>query len=133
MACDRDFNNDHLIRVKTTTVDDETISVLAETSQSHIQMAETARTRLACGGATAQNGERRVVRDGNYIAHELTIDVVCSDPVTIEKVVTLFTSKDGAISEPRLEASSRVQGSKASRTSCSATLSSGVTCGAGSP
>ena len=105
----RDFNNDHLIRVKTTIVDDETISVLAETSQSHIQMAETAWTRLACGGATAQNGERRVVRDGNYIAQELSIDVVCSDPVTIEKVVTLFTSKDGAISEPRLEASSRVR------------------------
>ena len=48
--------------------------------------------------------DRRLVRTDRAIAQEITVPVAASESVTVEKVVTLFTSRDRAISEPGIEA-----------------------------
>jgi hypothetical protein len=40
------------------------------------------------------------VQEPGVIGHELAVEVAADEPVTIEKVVTLFTSRDPAVSEP---------------------------------
>jgi len=49
-----------------------------------------------------------VVEEPGFIAFDLGTDIEAAGPVTIEKVVTLFTSSDRSISEPLLEARARV-------------------------
>jgi alpha,alpha-trehalase len=101
------FNDDHLVGVDVATVGDETVSIVAETSQSHIRVAEAARTRVSMADGVA-SVVRRVVGEPRYVAHELAIDLEREQSVTIEKIVSLYTSRDRAISEGGLEAASWV-------------------------
>ena len=49
---------------------------------------------------------RRVIEEPGFIAHEISIDVNALEAITIEKIVTLFTSRDRSISDPLAEACS---------------------------
>ena len=99
----REFDNDHLTGVDTGPAGEEVIVLEAATNQSGIRVAEAARTRMLRGDEP-EPCERRVVQTERAIAHELTVRVGQSETVTVEKVVTLFTSRDHGISEPQLEA-----------------------------
>jgi alpha,alpha-trehalase len=99
------FDEKHLVDVSTHAVDDETIGLNAHTSQSAVCIAETAKTRATRGGRPV-DPRRRVIEKPDFIAHELSFDVEALDSVTIEKIVTLFTSRDRAVSDPLGEASS---------------------------
>lgn len=99
----REFDSDHLTGVDSGPAGDQVIVLQADTNQSGIRVAEAARTRMLRGDETG-SCERRVVQSEHAIAHELTVQVGQSETVTVEKVVTLFTSRDHGISEPRLEA-----------------------------
>jgi alpha,alpha-trehalase len=98
------FDEHHLVAVGTDAVDVETIAVTARTSQSGVSVTETARTRITLGDQPIST-EGRVTMEPGFIAHEFDIDVDPSDPVTIEKIVTLFTSRDRSISDPLTDAS----------------------------
>ncbi len=104
----RQFDDDHLIGVEATVVGDEMLSVVAETSQSHIRVAEAARTRVVAGRELS-SAARRVVDEPGYVAQELTIGLDEESPVTIEKVAAVFTSRDRATSEGGLEARTWVE------------------------
>ncbi len=99
----REFDDEHLTAVECRPVGDEVLALHARTNQSGVRVAEAARTRLVRAGVD-EGVERRVVRTERSIAHELTVSVEESESVTVEKVVTLFTSRDRAISEPGIEA-----------------------------
>jgi alpha,alpha-trehalase len=99
------FDEHHLVDVNAKAVDHETIALGARTSQSGVWVAEAARTRIMRAGKPA-NPERRVIDEPGFIAHELDVDVEALEPIAIEKVVTLFTSRDRSISEPLVEACS---------------------------
>ncbi len=101
----RQFDEHHLVDVRTEAVDDETIALAARTSQSGVEIAEAARTRVACG-ARAIAPERQVFEEPDFIAHGFSVDVTSSEPITIEKIVTLFTSRDRSISDAPAEARS---------------------------
>ncbi len=106
------FDDHHLVDVQVDAVDDETIALGSRTGQSGVWVAEVARTRITRAGRPAKP-ERRVVGEPGFIAHELTLAVEALEPIVIEKIVTLFTSKDRSISEPLAEAcswSSRIGG-----------------------
>jgi alpha,alpha-trehalase len=106
------FDDHHLVDVQVDAVDNETIALGSRTGQSGVWVAEAARTRITRAGRPA-NPERRVVEEPGFIAHELTLAVEALEPIAIEKIVTLFTSKDRSISEPLAEAcswSSRIGG-----------------------
>jgi len=104
----RQLNNRHLVPVETALVGDDTIYLQVETSQSHIRIAEAARTRLLQHGMNIAV-KRRVIEDPGYIAHEFSIDLAEGEAVTVEKIVALFTSRDHAISECGVEAREKVE------------------------
>ena len=99
----RDLNGRHLTVVGQAEVDQETVDLQVETTQSHVRVALAARTRLLRDGQIAQ-ADRRLVNEPGFVAHELAFEVEQGRPATVEKVVTLFTSRDRAISESRDDA-----------------------------
>jgi alpha,alpha-trehalase len=92
--------DEHLTAIEAGEADGETVVLRAQTTSSRILVAEAARTRVARNGA-ALTAERRLLQESDGVGHELSIGVRAQEPVTIEKVVALTTSRDPALSEPR--------------------------------
>ena len=95
----RQLEGRHLEPDLTRAIGPDVIALRARTRQSHIYIAEAARTRVY--------GEHEVVSVGrdlhqtdNYIQETLTFDVKENSPVRVEKMVALFSSRDHAINEP---------------------------------
>lgn len=97
--------NRHLAPLTSLEVDDETVLLEVETTQSHVRIAEASRTRLR-HTMTSEPG-RRLVTDEGLVAHEVTVELREQEPLVIEKVVAIHTSRDHAISEPGLAAAQR--------------------------
>jgi trehalose/maltose hydrolase-like predicted phosphorylase/beta-phosphoglucomutase-like phosphatase (HAD superfamily) len=93
----RDLNGRHLRVLSSAEASGETVALEAETSQSHVRVALAARTRVAGG---ERGTRRRPITEPGFVAHELTLQLAEQCPVTVEKIVALFTSRDRAISEP---------------------------------
>ncbi|MBN1192000.1 MAG: trehalose-phosphatase [Dehalococcoidales bacterium] len=92
------LNSRHLRPLESQSIDRETVYLKVETNQSHVHIAEAARTRLF------QDGEQlvldpRVIEEEGYIAHEFQTGLKKEEQITIEKIVSLYTSRDPAISE----------------------------------
>lgn len=87
----------------------DTIRLVAETVQSQVRIAEAARATV-WGPDGRIPAERRLVRDGDLVAHSLGLEVQAGQPVTVDKAVALYTSRDRAISEPALDAREKVRG-----------------------
>jgi alpha,alpha-trehalase len=104
----RELNNRHLQPVETRAVHTDTICLQVETNQSHIRIAEAARTRLYCNGARIAVKPSLIQKPG-YIAHEFTLSVEESKAVIVEKIMALYTSRDHAISESGDQACKEVE------------------------
>ncbi|HYZ00517.1 MAG TPA: glycoside hydrolase family 65 protein, partial [Candidatus Binatia bacterium] len=79
----------------------------AVTRSSRLQVAVAARTRLvAPAGAEPERAHRR---EPAWVAQDLTLDVEPGTPVTVEKIVALYSGRDRAISECEAAARSRVE------------------------
>ena len=102
------LNSQHLTPVETQSIDNETIYLQVETNQSHIRIAEAARTKLFRGDEQIPV-KPDVVEEPAYIAHEFSIGLEKGKAITIEKVVALYTSRDHAISESGIEACKQVE------------------------
>jgi len=107
----RDLNPHHLQVLGQAEVDTETVDLQVETTQSHVRVALAARTRLLAGGEQLA-ADRRLVTESGFVAHELSFEVEEGRPVTVEKVVALYTSRDRAISESRADARLAVAGAE---------------------
>ena len=94
----RGLPSQHLSPVSTADLGNDAILLVAETNQSHIRIALAARTRIRNGAGPPVSGMVRIGED--WVADEFSVDVTPRDTVTVEKVVTVFTSRDNAISEP---------------------------------
>ncbi len=99
----RGLNNQHLQPVETAQVNDETIFLKARTTQSEIEIAIAARTRL-CRKRSVVPDRRRTFRQSDYISQLCQTQIHQGDTLRVEKVVSLYTSRDAAISESGLEA-----------------------------
>ena len=104
----RDLNGRHLSVLHVGEADLETILLQAETSQSHVRVALAARTRLLRDGQPAE-AERRLRSEPGFVAHDLEFELEEARPVTVEKLVSLYTSRDRAISESLLDAQEAAQ------------------------
>ncbi|HYT78586.1 MAG TPA: glycoside hydrolase family 65 protein, partial [Actinomycetota bacterium] len=100
----RRLRGDHLVPIGTQAIDDETVALEVETRGSHLRIAQAARTRLSRAGE-AVIGSRRLVQEPAFIGHDIDVELEEGVPITVEKVVALFSSRDHAISEPSYEAS----------------------------
>jgi alpha,alpha-trehalase len=80
--------------------DPDTVLLRCRTVQSRVEVVEAARTRLWLAGAETAVENRPVLGD-DAAALELTVEMERGDSCCIEKVVSLHTSRDPAITEPR--------------------------------
>jgi alpha,alpha-trehalase len=99
----RQLSGKHLEPRQTAEVGEDGVLLVAETNQSHLRVAQAARTRVYRGDEPLPV-ERRMHREQDYIRQDLSLEVVQGQEVAIEKIVALYTSRDRAISEPGLEA-----------------------------
>ncbi|MBN2168721.1 MAG: trehalose-phosphatase, partial [Actinobacteria bacterium] len=99
----RDLNRKHLEPVETDPVGDGIILLEVQMNQSHVHIAQAART-IVFRDRELINVERKVVEEPGYIAQYLTLEASEGDQIIIEKTVALFTSRDVGISECALEA-----------------------------
>jgi alpha,alpha-trehalase len=97
------LENIHLAPIWTDRENNEVVCLQVETNGSHVRVAEAARTRLFRGGRRLEVEPDLLERPG-YIALTYEIDVQPGEELVVEKIVTLFTSRDAGISEPGTEA-----------------------------
>lgn len=96
----RTLSGRHLRPLRVEPVDDTTVLCEVETNQSHIRVATAARTRLRSPDEVAVT--RTTAREPGRVGHELCVEVAPGDRITVEKLVTVYTSRDAATSTPAL-------------------------------
>jgi trehalose/maltose hydrolase-like predicted phosphorylase len=74
-----------------------------------VRIAVAARTRVLAKGEPAA-AERRLVTEPGFAAHALMLRLDQDQPVTVEKIAALYTSRDRAISESLLQARQTARG-----------------------
>jgi beta-phosphoglucomutase family hydrolase len=99
----RQFNNTHLEPLAGEGVGADGVYMLVRTCQSHLHVAQAARTRAFVDGQLHE-GPRRVIDEPGYIGQELGIDLQQGETLVLEKLASFYTSRDQAISEPGLAA-----------------------------
>ncbi|NCL76293.1 trehalose-phosphatase [Rhodococcus sp. YH1] len=99
----RDLADQHLKPLQATALSVDSVLLAVQTNQSRIPVAMAARNTVWCDGEPVA-GEYRLVDGDDRIGHDITVDVETDRPVTLEKMVAVFTGRDQAVSEPADEA-----------------------------
>ena len=103
-----DLNSLHLKPLFEKEIDRESILLKVQTNQSEIRIAQAARTRIFKNSFSI-DPERTFVQEPGYAAHLFGIRLEKNDEVRIEKVVSLYTSRDCGISECAIQAEEMVR------------------------
>jgi alpha,alpha-trehalase len=105
----RNLRGDHLVPVEALEIKPDTLLLAVRTRQSGITIALAARTRVRSGGAVVER-ERSTERAGGTLSHIIDIGPVeQGQPLTVEKIVALHTSRDPATAAAEEDARLRVQ------------------------
>ena len=96
----RELEGRHLNGLASRSPFPDAISLLAQTRQSRIYIAEAARTRVYPEGRDP-DVRRDLYHMEDYIHQTLTFRLEEKVPVRVEKMVAFYTSRDRGISEPR--------------------------------
>lgn len=99
----RKFNNKHLEPLTSQVFEQDSVHLLVRTCQSKVTVAQATRTRAFKDGQRLDAG-RKTIEEPGYIAQELTFDLKPGETLVLEKLASLHTSRDAAISECGLEA-----------------------------
>ena len=99
----RKLNSKHLNPLETGTCGEDSVYLVTETNQSRVRIALAQKTNFFVDGKI-QKPARRVLEEEGYIAQDMDIAATEGTPVKIEKIFTLYTSRDCAISEASLDA-----------------------------
>jgi len=98
-----ELESHHLDPVSAYENEDSSISLIVETKQSKLVMAQAARTRIYRKGK-----EHPIVLETDqrekYIEQLIKFDIQEDKTLTVEKIVSIFSSRDRAITEPSQEA-----------------------------
>ena len=95
----------HLAPLGTDRENDEVVCLHTETNQSHVRVAEAARTRLYGDGGRLSIEPDLIEREG-YVGLQFGLDVKPGQENRVEKIVSIYTSRDTGIGEPGEEACS---------------------------
>jgi trehalose/maltose hydrolase-like predicted phosphorylase len=98
----RDMASTHLDVVETRRLDQDTVLVLTATTQSAIRIAVAARTRIRGGTVDEPAGQLR--QEARRVALEFDVQLLAGEPVAVEKIAAVVTSRDLAVSEPAVSA-----------------------------
>jgi alpha,alpha-trehalase len=104
----RKLNSRHLSPIEEGFPSDDTMYLQVQTSQSRVSVALAARTTVRFDGTLVPT-EHSSDSSPGLVTQTLAFDVAEGVPTTVDKVVTLYTSRDRGISEPGLEARTWVQ------------------------
>lgn len=96
----RALASQHLERFETHVVDPETVTLATTTTQSRVRLATAMRTRMLGADGEELTWERELARSDRLIGHAFRGELREGEPVVVEKVVAMHTSRDPAISEP---------------------------------
>jgi alpha,alpha-trehalase len=99
----------HLDPVRTGRLGADTMVLVVETNQSHIHIAEAARTRVFRDGAHLP-GSDSVTEQPGRIGCDFSVTVAAGQPVVAEKTVAVATSRDRAVSEAGAAAAAWLDG-----------------------
>jgi beta-phosphoglucomutase family hydrolase len=99
----RKFNNQHLEPLGAERIGEDGVCMVVRTCQSHLHVAQAARTQAFVGGQL-RPVRREMIEEAGYIGQDLVIDLQQGETLTIEKIAALYTSRDQAISECGLAA-----------------------------
>jgi trehalose-phosphatase len=99
----RDLASQHLGKVETREISGNSVLLTAQTTQSRIPIAMAARSSVWRDGA-AVPATYRLFDDAAEVGHDITVRLSVGDAVAIEKIVTLYTGRDVATSEPAVDA-----------------------------
>jgi trehalose/maltose hydrolase-like predicted phosphorylase len=99
----------HLEPLLPRTFGPEVIALIAHTRQSRIFVAEAARTRVYSDGVRLDT-RRDLYQIEDYVQQLLSFDIRQGTSVHVEKMVSFYTSRDYAISDPLTSAGKAVQG-----------------------
>lgn len=102
------LNNRHLEPVETGKIGENAVLLKVRTNQSKLTVAQASRIQLFQGGKPLVV-DQQVEEETAYIGQGFTLEVAKGERVTVEKVVSLYTSRDPAISECGLEAEKAVR------------------------
>jgi alpha,alpha-trehalase len=94
----RKLNSRHLDPVEQG-ISDGAMYLEVKTTQSHLHVSMAARTVVRLNGEQVHTDVSETVEPG-FVAQTFEFDVAEGVPTTVEKAITLFTSRDHAISEP---------------------------------
>ncbi len=82
--------------------------VRTRTTQSRLEVAQATRTRIYRGDEPIGDGRYVADADG-VVGHHYTVDLCAGESVEVEKIVTLYTSRDVGISECGYNAAKRLR------------------------
>ena len=99
----RDLANEHLGSAETRELSDDSVLLTVQTTQSRIPVAMAARNTVCRDGAPVSAACRLFARDAE-IGHDIAVRLSTGQTVTVEKVVTVYTGRDVATSEPGVDA-----------------------------
>src|SRR6185437_5920254 len=99
----RDLANDHLGLVEKREISANSVLLTVQTTQSRIPVAMAARSIVWRDGIPVP-ATYRVIDDAAEIGHDIAVEVSVGDALTVEKIVTVFTGRDVATSEPAVDA-----------------------------
>jgi len=104
----RQLESRHLEPVAARTPGPDVIALEARTRQSKVEVAAAARTRIYDQASEPVEVTRSDYQTEDYIQQVLGLDVREGVPVHVEKMVSLYTSRDRAITEPLTNAGKSV-------------------------
>ena len=99
----REFNGKHLEPLAGEIIGEDGIGLIVRTCQSAVQVAQVARTQLFLDGQPVEV-QRQAIKEPGYVGQDATVDIKQGGTLVVEKLATLYTSRDLAISECGLEA-----------------------------
>ena len=97
----------HLSPLGTDQESDEVVCLHMETNQSHVRIAQAARTRLYRDGHRIEVTPE-LVESESYVALQFAVDADDGAEILVEKLASLYTSRDAGVSEPGEEACRRL-------------------------
>ena len=105
----RELSSRHLAVVGTRELSNDSVLLTAQTVESNIRIAVALRNTVRRDGEGLP-GERRLVSEDSLIGHDIAVEVSSGQSATLEKVATVFTSRDHGLSGPDTAAERELKG-----------------------
>lgn len=99
----RELNSQHLEAIDCGINEHNNMYLKVETNQAKVQVAQAARNKVYVNDELIAVDPLNLIEEG-YVGQQFTVEVKKEQKLEFEKIVSLYTSRDKAISEPCLDA-----------------------------